>query len=214
MRAFPSLLLIVALSTTASAENSLPTEAPFDEPPLSKKAAAWLSKGDSFVDEQRQREHTKRLQARLGKPPARVVNIYNTWTHETLAFTAEGAEQIAPETVNHFLRCHFTNEPATMDPALFGVLLKAAKRFAVDRIHIVSGYRHDKYNLMLRKKGRQVARTSQHTLGHAVDFRLPGVAIGRLHRWARSLRLGGVGFYRSSGFIHVDTGDIRFWNGR
>lgn len=154
------------------------------------------------------------LDRRIGKRPPQLVNIFNTWTHETLALASDGGDTLDKPTVDRFLRCHFTNEPADMDPAVFGVLVAAAKTFSVERVEIISGFRAPKYNLILRKKGRQVARTSQHTLGRAVDFRLPGVSIKRLHAWARKLRLGGVGLYVQSAFIHVDTGRIRYWNGR
>ena len=33
----------------------------------------------------------------------------------------------------------------------------------------------------------------------------------RLRDWARRLRLGGVGYYQGDGFIHVDTGPVRYW---
>jgi uncharacterized protein YcbK (DUF882 family) len=77
----------------------------------------------------------------------------------------------------------------------------------------VSAFRHPKYNLILRKKGHQVARDSNHTKGNAVDFYLPKIATARLHAWAKDQKLGGVGLYPSSGFIHMDTGPIRFWSG-
>ena len=32
-----------------------------------------------------------------------------------------------------------------------------------------------------------------------------------LHKAAVSLKGGGVGLYRSSNFIHVDTGRVRYW---
>jgi uncharacterized protein YcbK (DUF882 family) len=66
---------------------------------------------------------------------------------------------------------------------------------------------------MLRKKGHQVARSSQHVEGHAVDFRIRGVPTRTLLQFVRSLRLGGVGFYPHSQFVHSDTGRIRYWTG-
>jgi uncharacterized protein YcbK (DUF882 family) len=142
-----------------------------------------------------------------------LVNLYNQWTHEWLAL--DPADHAAPpaDEVDHFLRCHYTNEATTMDPRLVGILLKAAAHFHVDTIQIVSGFRHPKYNLMLRKKGHQVARDSQHTHGNAVDFYLPGVSIHDLHAWAVAQKLGGVGLYLQSGFVHMDVGKVRYWNG-
>ncbi len=151
---------------------------------------------------------------KVGAPPPPVVSLYNTWTHEWLALDADArAELPPPETVARFLRCHFTNQPTDMDGALAKTLRAAARHFKKDRIDVVSGFRAPKYNLMLRKKGRQVARDSQHTQGNAVDFRIPGVDVKTLEAWARRLRLGGVGVYQGSGFIHIDTGRVRYWSG-
>jgi uncharacterized protein YcbK (DUF882 family) len=40
---------------------------------------------------------------------------------------------------------------------------------------------------------------------------MPGIATARLREAALRLRLGGVGYYPSSGFVHLDTGRIRQW---
>jgi uncharacterized protein YcbK (DUF882 family) len=156
--------------------------------------------------------------ARPYAPPKieqKLVNLYNTWTHEWLAIDPIAAARTAPprDEVDHFLRCHYTNEATAMDPRLVSILLAAAAHFHVDTVDIVSGFRHPKYNLMLRKKGHQVARDSQHTHGNAVDFFLPGVPIDDLHAWAVAQKLGGVGLYLQSGFVHMDVGKVRYWNG-
>jgi uncharacterized protein YcbK (DUF882 family) len=153
------------------------------------------------------------LRARIGKKPPALINVHNLWTHEFVAVEADSrAPSPVPQTVvNRFLRCHFTNHHIDIDGRLFGVLIKAATKFRVARVDIVSGFRAPKYNLILRKKGRRVARQSEHTLGHAVDFRLPGVTTERLRNWARTLRLGGVGYYRNDKFVHVDIGPVRYW---
>jgi uncharacterized protein YcbK (DUF882 family) len=151
---------------------------------------------------------------KIGKPAPQVISLFNTWTHEWIALDADAKAGLPPAaTVDRFLRCHFTNEPTKMDGALARTLREAARHFGRDRIDIVSGFRAPKYNLMLRKKGRQVARDSQHTHGNAVDFRIPGIDVKSLEAWAKRLRLGGVGLYLGSGFVHVDTGRVRYWNG-
>ena len=61
------------------------------------------------------------------------------------------------------------------------------------------------------KKGRQVARDSQHTHGNAVDFRVAGVPVHTLRQFVRQRRLGGVGYYPKSQFVHADTGPSRTW---
>ncbi len=100
-----------------------------------------------------------------------------------------------------------------MDPKLLEVVVAAAAHFRSDLVDVVSGFRHPKFNLILRKKGHQVARDSQHTHGNAIDFFIPHVTTQQLHAWAKSQHLGGVGLYLESGFVHMDTGPIRFWSG-
>lgn len=146
-----------------------------------------------------------------GTRPAKLVNLYNFWTKEWLAIDA--AAPPSRPTIDHFLRDHFTNKATAMEPRLIGLLLAAATRFHSDVVDVVSGFRHPKYNLILRKKGHQVARDSQHTHGQAVDFFVPRVPPQQLQAWARAQRIGGVGLYPESGFVHMDTGPIRSWSG-
>jgi hypothetical protein len=58
-----------------------------------------------------------------------------------------------------------------------------------------------------------VAVRSLHLEGRAIDVRLRGVDCAQLAELARSNRRGGVGYYRSSAFVHVDTGRVRSWQG-
>ena len=147
-----------------------------------------------------------------GAKPAALLNLFNEHTHEWLAFDPTAAPPDAA-TQDAFLRDHFTNKSMHMDPHLFGFVVAAAHNFKVDVASVVSGFRHPKYNLMLRKKGHQVARDSQHTHGNAIDFFLSNVTTQDLHAWAKAQHAGGVGLYTASGFVHMDTGPIRFWSG-
>jgi len=92
-------------------------------------------------------------------------------------------------------------------------LRKACTALRARRVEIISGYRSDKLNEMLRKKGRHVAKHSQHTQGQAVDFRLVGVPTRVLLRYVRNVHQGGIGFYPNSEFVHVDVGPVRQWRG-
>ena len=53
-----------------------------------------------------------------------------------------------------------------------------------------------------------VATQSLHMDGKAIDIRVPGIKLMHLRDAAASLKLGGVGFYPSSDFVHVDTGRV------
>jgi Bacterial protein of unknown function (DUF882) len=141
-----------------------------------------------------------------------VTTLYNVWTHEALPILPGDGHEIDSR-FKRFLRDHFTNQATHMDTRLIDVLRRVAGKFSARRIEVVSGYRSPKYNLMLRKKGHQVARHSQHMEGHAVDFRIRGVATQQVLHYVKSLRLGGVGFYPHSQFVHSDTGPIRYWRG-
>ena len=45
----------------------------------------------------------------------------------------------------------------------------------------------------------------------AIDIRLPGIPTADLRDAALRLHRGGVGYYRSSDFVHVDVGRVRRW---
>ncbi len=159
----------------------------------------------------------ERAQARLaaamvpvGERIQPITTLYNIWNREAMALFPGQPYRIR---FQHFMRDHFTQQSTQVDMRLAGILTAAALRFRAPRIDIVSGYRSPKYNLMLRKKGHQVARESQHTLGHAVDFRIRGVSTEALRDFVRGLHMGGVGYYPRTGFVHADTGRIRTWRG-
>ena len=142
-----------------------------------------------------------------------VTTLYNIWTHEALPILPGQTRTLEGGPFQQFLRDHYTNQATRMDTRLLDVLERVAGKFSARRIEVVSGYRSPKYNLMLRKKGHQVARHSQHMEGHAVDFRIRGVETRQVLHYVRSQRLGGVGFYPHSQFVHCDTGPVRYWTG-
>lgn len=115
-----------------------------------------------------------------------------------------------------------TGSQRAFDPRLLGLLRTLAKRHGGARVELVSGYRSPKLNEMMRKKGRHVASHSQHSLGHAVDFRVvpPGADRGidprELEKEIRALGWdGGVGVYPQAHdwFVHADVGANRRWGG-
>jgi uncharacterized protein YcbK (DUF882 family) len=76
---------------------------------------------------------------------------------------------------------------------------------------VFSGYRSPQTNAYLRRHTRGVARHSLHMQGQAVDLCLPGTRLSSLRQEAMRLRAGGVGYYPSSDFVHIDTGRVRTW---
>ncbi|MCG9696521.1 DUF882 domain-containing protein [Shewanella sp. Isolate11] len=113
---------------------------------------------------------------------------------------------------NHLLRDHRANQIAPMDKRLFDLLFTLKQTLNVEHeFHVISGYRCPKTNAMLASKSNGVAKKSYHMKGMAMDIAIPGVELKDLRDAARSLKLGGVGFYPNSGFVHVDTGPVRTW---
>jgi uncharacterized protein YcbK (DUF882 family) len=101
-----------------------------------------------------------------------------------------------------------------MEPRLFDALHAISQRLETNQpFQIISGYRSPATNAMLHSRSSQVATTSQHTFGKAVDVRLPGVDLRNLHKAALDVSAGGVGFYPRSDFVHVDVGRVRRWTG-
>ena len=82
---------------------------------------------------------------------------------------------------------------------------------AKNPFQIISGYRSPKTNNLLRNGSKGVAKKSYHMQGKAVDLRLPGVPLKVVRKAALELRMGGVGYYPKSDFIHIDSGRVRAW---
>ncbi len=141
--------------------------------------------------------------------------LHNTHTGETghCIFAGRGgylADGLAR--ANRLLRDHRTGDVHAIDPRLLDLLHDLADQLSVEpEYEIISGYRSPASNALLRKKGGGVARRSYHMQGKAVDVRLRGVELTRLHRAALAQKRGGVGLYSGSGFVHVDTGPVRTW---
>lgn len=142
----------------------------------------------------------------------RMITLFNVHTLEAVTLEeAPVAEE--PALLSRFLRDRTNWEEHPVAMANFSVLRQAAWMLGAVRAEVVSGYRSDKLNEHLRKKGHHVAPQSQHVLGNALDFRLVGVPTVNLLRVVRLLHRGGIGNYPGSGFVHIDVGPQRQWRG-
>jgi len=114
--------------------------------------------------------------------------------------------------INYHLRDFRDGSVKPIDPGLLDLLHQL--RVHLDRdgpFHVISGYRSPKTNAMLAARSNQVAKNSYHVRGMAIDLRLPGRPLGALREAALEIAGGGVGYYPSSDFVHVDTGPVRAW---
>ena len=153
--------------------------------------------------------------ARAAVYPEKLLSIYNIHTGEklTTVYHADGAyQESALAELNHVLRDWRTDEVYQMDTGLLDFMHDLhVKMDSAEPFHIISGYRSPKTNAKLRNKSKGVAKRSFHMRGMAADIALPGRDLLALRKTALDMQRGGVGLYTKSGFIHVDTGRVRFW---
>lgn len=154
--------------------------------------------------------------------PSRLLGtLVQVHTNEHVAL---GDEEPSRARFDELLSDRTTGESHALDPRLLDLLRAVAAKFPSARIELVSGFRSPKLNERLRKKGHNVASHSQHSLGHAVDFRVvpdegddaQPLEPAKIEALVRDLGWdGGVGIYpgKTDRFVHCDVGPRRRWLG-
>ena len=144
------------------------------------------------------------------------LHLFHTHTNERLEVVYRVGERYLPEALdelNHFLGDFRTGGTRTFDPRLFDLLVDLTKAVGKPdaEINILSAYRSPESNAFLRRTTTGVAEHSLHMEAEAIDIRVPDVKTAQLRKAALAMQRGGVGYYPSSNFIHVDVGDVRRW---
>lgn len=147
---------------------------------------------------------------------SRTLELYFTHTKEKIKVVYKRNGRYVPSglrDLNRFLRDWRRNESTKMDPELFDLLWEVQQEVGGKTIHVVSAYRSPATNSMLRRRSRGVARNSQHMVGKAMDFFIPGAKLAKVRAAGMRRQVGGVGYYPRSGspFVHFDTGRVRSW---
>jgi uncharacterized protein YcbK (DUF882 family) len=146
--------------------------------------------------------------------PERSLSFYNLHTAEQLkvVYWAEGG--YVPESlaqINHVLRDHRTGNVHDIDRRLLDLLAQVRTKLDTkEPFQIISGYRSPQTNALLQGRSKGVAKHSLHMDGMAADIRIQGRSLELIRDVARSMKLGGVGYYPSQ-FVHVDVGRVRTW---
>jgi uncharacterized protein YcbK (DUF882 family) len=147
----------------------------------------------------------------------RQVALHNLHTGESLQAVYWEDGRYVPDAlaaVNRVLRDFRTGDQHMMDPGLLDLLdTLHGKVESKAPFQVISGYRSPRTNAMLHGHSDGVASKSLHMQGMAMDIRVEGVALDHLHKAALDIGRGGVGFYPTSNFVHVDVGRVRRWNG-
>lgn len=156
--------------------------------------------------------------AMVSTPKPRILTFRNINTGERLSGEFSLAKGFSPsmlKKLDYLMRDKRTNQVHKMDPNLFHKFYNIQTNLGLRNaeIEVICGYRSAATNAMRRRQSRGVAKNSYHIKGKAIDFRIAGVPLIKVKSSAESLRNGGVGYYPTSNFIHVDTGPVRTWKG-
>lgn len=157
--------------------------------------------------------------ARAAPPqPDRLLNLYNMQTgeHVRATYWANGHYlQGGLDEINHVLRDHHTDEVTAMDVRLLDTIYDLQVNLGCRGkvVYITSAYRSPATNEALRQQGVSTATHSLHMEGKALDALIPDRPLKRVYRTALDMEVGGVGYYPNAGFVHLDVGQFRRWNG-
>ncbi len=152
---------------------------------------------------------------------ARSLRLYNTHTGERLRIVyweptghqPGGYLEDALADINYLLRDHRTGAVHQIDPSLLDLLHELSAVLDTPApFHVLSGFRSRATNARLVARVG-AASHSFHMKGQAVDIRVPGRSLSALRRAAARLQGGGVGYYPYQGFVHIDVGPLRNWEG-
>lgn len=116
-------------------------------------------------------------------------------------------DQAALAALNRLLRDVRAGQSTKMDLGLIKLIGRIQRRIGDRPVVITSAYRTQATNAALRGS----ATNSFHMRGQALDIHAPGVTTRRLRGLARAEGAGGIGWYPSRGFVHIDTGPRRDW---
>jgi uncharacterized protein YcbK (DUF882 family) len=149
------------------------------------------------------------------KAPGRELSLLNLHTGERLKAEYWRNGQYVPgalRAVSVVLRDHCNNKTHPIDPQLLDLIhLLHAKLGSAAPFNVISGYRSPETNALMHEASAGVAAHSLHMEGRAIDIRLPGTRLASVKRIALDMALGGVGYYPTDDFVHIDTGAVRRW---
>lgn len=121
-------------------------------------------------------------------------------------------DQVALAAIDHLLRDFRTGDVHSIRRELLDQLACVHATIGSDApFEVISGYRTPATNDMLHRTTSGVATRSLHMDGMAIDVRLADTRTRKLRDAAAGLKLGGVGYYAASDFVHLDIGRPRQW---
>lgn len=149
------------------------------------------------------------------KPKQRSISLQSLHTGEKIKavyWQKNAYDKQALASIAKVMRDHRNGKVHPIDPRLLDLLSDLAFKIGTKQpFLIISGYRSPETNALLASYSDGVAKHSLHMEGKAIDIRLAGQNLSTIRKVAMGLKRGGVGYYPKSGFVHVDTGKVRYW---
>jgi uncharacterized protein YcbK (DUF882 family) len=138
----------------------------------------------------------------LVRPEHFTIEVVNTrrTVNVVLAGPAGEPDEESYRALRHELRSPGTGAESPIDPRLIELLHEIARRTG-GVIEVLSAFRAPK----------SLGESNYHTRGMAADIRVPYVSTLSLRDLAQSLGAHGVGYYPTSGFVHVDVRENPFF---
>jgi len=148
---------------------------------------------------------------------SRTLELLNTHTNESARVVFRRGNEYDPAalaTLRNLLRDHRNGESHDIDTGLYDQLYALSRAAHCEpRFEIISGFRSPESNAKMSTPGSGVAKHSLHMQGRAMDVRLHNCSCEDLRDLALAAARGGVGYYKRSNFVHIDTGAFRTWIG-
>jgi len=142
------------------------------------------------------------------------ITFYTYYLKESETVQYRDGDRYLPEGLKgteRLFRSRDSEQVLPIDPKLLEIIDRIEDCFGVRQVEIISGYRSQAFNKELKATRHAVANESFHTKGMAADIHLDEIDEKTLRDYALSLGLGGVGYYPSLDFVHVDAGPVRTW---
>ena len=153
----------------------------------------------------------------LSQEASRRIALLNLHTGERINVEYFRSGSYVPDAMSAIetvLRDFRNGDRHAIDPRLMDYLVDVAHGAAIEpAFSVISGYRSPQTNAHLRDLSTGVAQHSLHMEGRAIDVRTAATDCANLAAHAEDLKRGGVGYYRGSNFVHLDTGAFRTWKG-
>lgn len=187
--------------------------------PAAELSAMDMAEAASYIADRESAGEETRAPARAPEAASLggdgVITLYHQWNKESLEIRYRDERgRYIPEAmakIKHLFRCRLTGREMAVPEKLVEIIDALQDRFGAARVTVICGYRSPELNGALSDASDGVAKKSLHMRGWAADIKIDGVRTSALRDAAKALRAGGVGYYPSDGFVHVDVGPVRYW---